>query len=157
MLTNKIPLIGIAIIVLAASGCVGGPPEEAVKLTPEESTKNLSEIDLIESLLGQLKATEIDLDIPSDFLDFDFMKKLDVSPEDFVSFKDPKVSIDAAPGVEGVDIEAMRKSGATPPPDWEPDEATCAEFRKAPSCLFVPKQYRDLCEKCRELDRERGK
>lgn len=39
--------------------------------------------------------------------------------------------------------------GGTPPADWEPDEATCQQFNAAPSCLFVPSEYRDLCEKCK--------
>jgi len=36
-------------------------------------------------------------------------------------------------------------SAGTPPPD----EATCAQFKVAPSCFFVPEQYRDLCQKCK--------
>jgi len=38
----------------------------------------------------------------------------------------------------------------TPPTDWEPDEAVCSQFDAAPSCSFVPSEYRDLCQKCKE-------
>lgn len=29
------------------------------------------------------------------------------------------------------------------------DEATCSNFKAAPSCSYVPAQYQDLCEKCK--------
>lgn len=40
-------------------------------------------------------------------------------------------------------------SSGTPPANWEPDEATCNQFKSAPSCSFVPEEYRDLCQKCK--------
>lgn len=37
-----------------------------------------------------------------------------------------------------------------PPAGWEPDEATCSQFNLAPSCSFVPSEYRDLCQQCKD-------
>ena len=40
-------------------------------------------------------------------------------------------------------------------PNWQPsggptiNESTCAQFKTAPSCSFVPAQYQDLCQKCK--------
>jgi hypothetical protein len=39
----------------------------------------------------------------------------------------------------------------TPPTGWQPDAATCNQFKSAPSCMFVPEQYRDMCEQCKAL------
>ncbi|WP_456474130.1 hypothetical protein, partial [Candidatus Pyrohabitans sp.] len=109
MTANNIPLIALVVAVLALSGCVGEQPEKVVKveakeLTPEEATENLSEIDLIESPLAPLDLPEMGLNIPSDFLDFNFMEKLDVSPEDFVKLEEPAINIDAVPSMGGADI-----------------------------------------------------
>lgn len=155
MTAKNVPIIVMIVALLALSGCVGEQPEKVVKveteeLTPEEATENLSKIDLIESPLAPLDLPEMGLDIPSDFLDFNFMEKLDVSPEDFVKLEKPEINIDAVPSMGSADIETMMKAGATPPSGWEPDEETCAKFKLAPSCAFVPEEYRELCEKCRE-------
>lgn len=54
----------------------------------------------------------------------------------------PSVSIGAPSFEFGV-------PAGTPPPEWKPDEATCNQFKAAPSCSFVPAQYQDLCQKCK--------
>jgi hypothetical protein len=58
--------------------------------------------------------------------------------------------------VGAVDLQTSDVSVGTPsiqsglpPADWEPDEATCSQFKAVPSCMFVPSEYRDLCEKCK--------
>jgi len=49
----------------------------------------------------------------------------------------------------GVSVGTPLIQSGVPPADWEPDEAICNQFKAAPSCSFVPSQYRDLCEKCK--------
>lgn len=34
----------------------------------------------------------------------------------------------------------------------QPDESVCSQFDSASSCLFVPEQYRDLCNQCKAND-----
>jgi len=51
-------------------------------------------------------------------------------------------------GVPSFEFGAPADTG-TPPSGWEPNEATCAQFKDVPSCSFVPEEYQDLCEKCK--------
>jgi len=114
----------------------------------EDLSSKLLELDFMDSPLERLKMPEMDLEIPLDFGSFNIQIP-DLSGKNFVDINTPKIQVDME-GISGaIDIEEMMKSGAVPPPDWEPDEATCQKFKAAPSCLFVPKQYRDLCEKCK--------
>lgn len=66
----------------------------------------------------------------------------------------PNISFDLNFGQVG-EINLPSVSGETsveglPPADWEPDEATCSQFKLAPSCSFVPQEYRDICERCKD-------
>ncbi len=119
---------------------------ETEKLSEDLSSK-LLEVDFIDSPLEKLKIPEMDLEIPLDFGNFN-LQIPDLSGKNFVDIKVPLTQVNVG-GIGGINIEEMMESGVVPPPDWEPDEATCQKFKAAPSCLFVPKQYRDLCEKCK--------
>jgi len=125
---------------------------EETKMETESLAENLSskllKIDFIDSPLESLKIPEMDLQIPLDFGTFNIQIP-DLSGKNFVDVNAPEIQVNLGEIGKTIDIEAMIKSGAVPPPDWEPDEATCQEFKSAPSCLFVPEQYRDLCEKCK--------
>jgi len=114
----------------------------------EDLSSKLLEIDFIDSPLEKLKMPEMDLEVPLDFGNFN-LQMPDLSGKNFVDVKTPQTQVNVGEIGETIDVEAMIESGAVPPPDWEPDEATCQKFKAAPSCLFVPEQYRDLCEKCK--------
>ncbi len=43
----------------------------------------------------------------------------------------------------------QQPTNGTPPNNWQVDQATCSQFKAAPSCSFVPEQYRDICTKCK--------
>jgi len=156
IILNKKILASIFILVclgLVAGGYFWWQKKETQKLKETEglaedlSTK-LLEIDFIDSPLEGLKMPEMDLEIPLDFGNFNIQIP-DLSGKNFVEINTPKIQVNMEGIGESIDIEAMIKSGTVPPPEWEPDEATCQQFKAAPSCLFVPEQYRDLCEKCK--------
>jgi FtsZ-interacting cell division protein ZipA len=45
--------------------------------------------------------------------------------------------------------QANQEQTGTPPADYVPDAATCAQFDAAPSCSYVPAESQDLCNKCK--------
>ena len=67
----------------------------------------------------------------------------------------PNISVDTnfSGNKGGVQIGLPTISVGTP--SWQSsggpaiDESTCASFKTAPSCSFVPQQYRDLCQQCK--------
>ena len=160
-MTLKKKILGSIFILFCLGLVVGGyfwwqkekteKPKET-KMETEGLAEDLSskflEIDFIDSPLERLKMPEMDLEIPLDFGNFN-LQIPDLSGKNFINVKTPQTQVNVSGIGETIDVEAMIKSGAVPPPDWEPDEATCQKFKAAPSCLFVPEQYRDLCEKCK--------
>jgi hypothetical protein len=49
-------------------------------------------------------------------------------------------------GIPGVSVSVPNWQGSTGP---TVDESTCGQFKTAPSCSFVPQQYRELCQQCK--------
>ena len=43
------------------------------------------------------------------------------------------------------------KVGPQTPSEPQINEQTCLQFKSAPSCSFVPEEYRELCEKCKAM------
>ena len=113
--------------------------DEDLKLGLQE----LPEADLSLSPLEPVEFPEINIEIPLDFSSFK-MNLPDLSAEEFIKIEDPKVNVGAGGLGSGINF-----GGAAPPADWEPDEKTCKKFDLAPSCSFVPEQFRSLCEKCK--------
>ena len=125
----------------------GQSTEEA---TPEGLPPSPLEIDLIDSPLEPLVIPETDFDIPSDFGTFG-PEIPDLSGADYVHLEAPSVDIDLSDLGSDISPGGEGEAGAELPPGLEPDEATCAQFKAVPSCSFVPEQYRELCEKCKEM------
>jgi len=114
-----------------------------------EKMPEIPDIDLSFSPLEKADLPEINLNLPLDFSAFE-MDLPDLSAESFIDIKNPDINLNISGLGSGINFgEASKTSGDLPPPNWEPDEATCQKFKTAPSCIFVPEQYRELCEKCK--------
>ncbi len=48
------------------------------------------------------------------------------------------------------DNNLKNDDNSTPPTSWQPDAATCSQFNSAPSCSYVPVQYQNLCQQCKD-------
>jgi len=152
-MTLKKKIFGSIFILVCLGLIVGGyfwwqKKEKETGSLAEDLSNKLLEIDFIESPLEKLKMSEMDLEIPLDFGSFNIQIP-DLSGKNYADVSTPEAQVNVGGIGETIDVEAMIKSGTVPPSDWEPDKATCQKFKAAPSCLFVPKQYRDLCEKCK--------
>jgi len=93
-----------------------------------------------ESGLEELELSSFDMGatLPSNLFT-DILIDIDLSGEE-VELQSPGISV-GTPSIQT----------GTPPAGWQPDEATCTQFQSAPSCMFVPEQYRDLCQQCKDL------
>lgn len=134
---KKILTIIIVILIIAIGVYFGFSKKPS--LTADIGGIEIPEIKIpFESGLGELELSNFDIDIslPANlfsniFVDTDWSSGT-------VELQKP-----------GVLVEPPSIKNEAPPAGWEPDEATCAQFKAAPSCSFVPAQYRDLCEKCK--------
>ena len=114
-----------------------------------EKMPEIPDVDLSFSPLEKADLPEINLDLPLDFSAFK-MDLPDLSSESFIDIKNPDINFDISGLGSGISFGGASKAGGNvPPPNWEPDEATCNQFKAAPSCIFVPEQYRELCEECK--------
>ena len=51
--------------------------------------------------------------------------------------------------LQGLDFNPALSPQQNNTSNLEPNEEICKQFAAAPSCSFVPEQYRDLCNKCK--------
>jgi hypothetical protein len=145
----------IIVLVIAVAGIYFGSSkfgENKLKAKIEDIETPIIQMPF-DSGLGELKLSNFDIGIglPSNLfnnisVDTDLIKGAIE-----LSIPEIPVNIPSMPsGLTGAPNQENNQGGsATPPADWEPDEAACAGFKAAPSCSFVPEEYRDLCEKCK--------
>jgi len=100
-----------------------------------EKMPEIPDVDLSFSPLEKVDLPEINLDLPLDFSAFN-MDLPDLSTESFIDIKNPDINLNISGLGSGMNF-------------GEPDETICQKFKSAPSCIFVPEQYRELCEKCK--------
>lgn len=102
-----------------------------------------------DSGLGELELSNFDIGVglPSNLFN-NISVDTDLS-KGAIELSVPEIPINI-PSMPGGSAGAPNEgSQSAPPTNWEPDAATCNQFKAAPSCSFVPEEYRDLCEKCK--------
>jgi len=114
-----------------------------------EKMPEIPDVDLSFSPLEKVDLPEINLNLPLDFSTFR-MDLSDLSVESFIDIKNPDINLNISGLGSGINFGGVNETRENVPSlNWEPDEETCQKFKAAPSCIFVPKQYRELCKKCK--------
>lgn len=109
------------------------------EFSAEKLSEKLLEMDLIDSPLGKLDYPDLDFDLPFDLGNF----KLGIP--DLSAGEGAEVSVQGNMDINYQGAGAGLNFGG----GQAVDESVCRQFDAAPSCIFVPSEYRDLCEQCK--------
>jgi len=97
--------------------------------------------------IGELNLDELDIGVslPSDLFS-------NISIDSNIGKYEGKIDI----GIPTIsfDLQSLLKSlkiGSQTPSEPQINEQTCLQFKSAPSCSFVPEEYRELCEQCKAM------
>ncbi|MCD6528447.1 hypothetical protein J7K44_02310 [bacterium] len=95
--------------------------------------------------IGELNLDELNIGIslPSDLFS-------NVSVDSNIGKYEGKIGIETP--IVSFDFQSLLKSleGSVQTTSEPPvNEQTCLQFKSAPSCSFVPEEYRELCERCK--------
>ena len=115
----------------------------------------------VEDVIGTLRDIGLDLSGES-FDDLDVpVADMDVPELEPGSF-DLDIDFDIEPSLPSLSLpDADSLVGSTAidfmpeiPEGFVPDDSICEQFASVPDCSFVPEQYRELCEQCKEQNQQ---